>query len=318
MFVPYCKKTLRPLRPSALRLAFVLLLLLALPFAAFAATHNQKAAAPSSDEQAYDAESALLMDLDSGAMLVNQAPEAAVPPASLTKIMTLYVLFEALERGDISLLDQVTVSAKADRTGGSSMGALTNRSYPMWQIIKGIAVASGNDAAQAAAEHYPGGEAAFVAQMNQTAQNLGLKQTRFANAHGLHHPEQTTTAEDMLLLAADYLKRFPFALRLHAMPFAWQNDVKLRNRNRLLNQCKGVDGLKTGYVRASGYNVVVTAKRNGVRLVGVVLGAKSPARRAKTARAMLEKGFDQAGNHALRPPKPQQPPEGAAQTSATD
>lgn len=254
-------------------------------------------------QQAWDAEAALLMVLDSGEMLVSQAPETQVPPASLTKVMTLHVLFQAIEEGSLCLLDEVTVSAKADRTGGSSMGALTNRSYPMWQILKGIAVASGNDAAQAAAEHYPGGEEAFVARMNQTAQELGMLDTHFANAHGLHHPSQVTTASDMLLLAADYLQRFPQSLRLHSMPFAWQGTVKLRNRNRLLGECRGVDGLKTGYVRASGYNVVVTARRNGVRLVGVILGAPSVSRRTKAAMALLEQGFSMAGNDTLRAPR---------------
>jgi len=257
---------------------------------------------PAAQEVRFDAAAALLLRLDTGETLVSQAPETAVPPASLTKIMTLYVLFHAMEEGVIGMLDEVQVSAQADRIGGSSMGALTNHSYPMWQVLKGIAVASGNDAAQAAAEHYPGGEEAFVARMNATARELGMQDTHFANAHGLHHPTQTTTAADMLLLAADYLRRFPQALRLHSMPFAWQGTVKLRNRNRLLGACRGVDGLKTGYVRASGYNLVVTARRNGVRLVGVILGAASPSQRGKAATALLERGFAEAGNETLRPP----------------
>ncbi len=238
---------------------------------------------------------ALVMNLSDGALLAQHAPELAVAPASLTKIMSLFVLFDAMEKGEISMLDQVRISAAADRTGGSSMGALTNRQYPLWTVMRGIAVASGNDAAQAAAEFFPGGYDAFIKRMNETARDLGMEHSYFVNPHGLPDPRQISTARDMLALAAEYIRRFPQALRFHAMPFCWNGEQKLRNRNKLLGSCPGVDGLKTGYVRQSGYNVIVTAKRGGVRLVAVILGAPGPKRRAKEAARLLEAGFAQAG-----------------------
>lgn len=265
-------------------------------------TEQAEPPATPGQENGFEVASALLMELNSDEMLFSQSPDVATPPASLTKVMTLYVLFDAVEKGEISLLDRVRVSAKADRVGGSSMGALTNHEYSLWEVIKGVAVASGNDAAQAVAENFPGGYETFVARMNATCQELGLNATHFENPHGLHHEAQTTTAQDMLILAAHYLRRFPQTLRLHSMPFSWQGEVKLRNRNRLLGTYSGVDGLKTGYVRASGYNVIVTARRNGVRLVGVILGASSPGKRGKVARKLLEQGFAKAGNDKLLPP----------------
>lgn len=240
---------------------------------------------------------ALLVELDSNDVLYAQNPEMEVPPASLTKIMSLYVLFDAIEKGEISLLDRVKVSAKADRTGGSSMGALTNHFYPRWEIMKGMAVASGNDASQAAAETFPGGYDVFIARMNETAKALGMTGTHFVNPHGLPAKKQIITARDMLVLAQDYLRRFPQALRLHSMPFSWHGTTKTRNRNRLLGSCSGVDGLKTGYVRASGYNTVITAKRDGVRLVAVLLGATSPKVRAREGVKLLEYGFGSVTAH---------------------
>lgn len=274
------------------------------PYAGALTQKREVRACPPEKSGALEARSALLMDLASGELLYAQNPDMAVPPASLTKIMSLYVLFDAIDHGETTLLDTVLVSPVADRTGGSSMGAVTGHEYPLWEILKGIAVASGNDAAQAAAETFPGGYDVFIQRMNDTAANLGMNDTHFENPHGLPAEGQVTTSHDMLLLARDYLKRFPQALRLHSMPFSWQGRTKLRNRNRLLRNCQGVDGLKTGYVRASGYNIVITAERQGRRLVGVLLGAKSPGARAREAGKLLEMGFSvrekDAGHTAAR------------------
>ncbi len=254
-------------------------------------------AAPVSEPQAGGAPpeqelaAAVLLDLGTRSELYALAPDAPVVPASLTKIMSLYVLLDAVARGEFSLLDQVRVSAKADRMPGSSMGALTNRAYPLWEVLKGMAVGSGNDAAQAAAEHFPGGIEAFVARMNETARALGMTHSHFENPHGLHAEGQETTARDLALLAAAYLERFPQALALHTMPFAWHGETRTRNRNSLLERVPGVDGLKTGFVQASGYNIVVTAERDGIRLVGVVLGAPTAKKRDKQAERLLEWGF---------------------------
>ncbi len=247
-----------------------------------------------SDPHQFKAKSAMVMNMFDGSVLFEQSPDTPVAPASLTKIMSLYVAFDAIGKGCLTLADSVPVSARADKTGGSSMGIVTGRSYPLWQILKGMAVASGNDACVAMAEYYPGGYDAFVARMNEMARELGMENSSFVNPHGLNVATQTVTARDMLRLAGDYLRRFPQALRLHSMPFAWYGGAKLRNHNKLLGQCPGVDGLKTGYVNASGYNLVATAKRDGIRIIAVLLGAPSPKVRTLEARKLIETGFDLA------------------------
>lgn len=280
----------------------LLFLLLALVFplqAALASGLNQ----PETPETTpLRARAAMTVNMEDGSVLFAHNAYEAVPPASLAKIMSLYVAFDAVEKGVLSLVDSVPVSHRADATGGSSMGILTGRGYPLWQILKGMAVASGNDACVALAEFYPGGFDAFVQRMNDAARELGMHDSGFANPHGLNAPTQLVTARDMITLAEAYLRRFPQALRLHSMPFAWYGGAKLRNRNNLLGQFPGADGLKTGYVNASGYNLVATARRDGVRILAVVLGAPSPKVRTAEAGRLLEAGFGQ--EHVDSRPKP--------------
>ncbi len=278
------------------RFLLVVLLALVLPLrVALAVDIPRQEPQVAPEEPQFQARAAMVVNMEDGSVLFAHNADEAVPPASLAKIMSLYVAFDAVQKGIFSLVDSVPVSKRADATGGSSMGIVTGRAYPLWQILKGMAVASGNDACVALAEFYPGGFDAFVARMNAVAKELGMYDSGFANPHGLNAPTQLVTARDMLILAEAYLRRFPQALRLHSMPFAWYGGAKLRNRNKLLGQFPGADGLKTGYVNASGYNLVATARRDGVRILAVVLGAPSPKVRTAEATRLLEAGFER--NH---------------------
>ncbi len=238
--------------------------------------------------------SAIVMNLNTGRILFEKDPDTLVPPASLTKVMTLFLVQEAIEKGQISYLDKVKISRRADRTGGSSMGIVTGQEVTVWDLLKGMAVGSGNDACVAVAEIFPGGLEAFVRQMNEKARFLGMGSTLFGTPNGLPAKGQVTTARDMLRLACEYLRRFPQALRLHSMKYTWYGNARLRNRNRLLGTCPGVDGLKTGYVRASGYNSIVTVKRDGIRLLMVILGARTAGQRQRMALQLMETCFAKA------------------------
>ncbi len=243
-----------------------------------------------------EVKSAIVMNLNTGRILYEKDADTPVPPASLTKVMTLFLVQEAIEKGQISYLDKMRISRKADRTGGSSMGIVTGRDVAVWDLLKGMAVGSGNDACVAVAENLPGGLEAFVVRMNQRARFLGMQSTLFCNPNGLPAKGQTTTARDMLRLACEYLRRFPQALRLHSMKYAWYGDARLRNRNRLLGTCPSVDGLKTGFVRASGYNIILTAKRDGIRLLMVILGARTAGQRQRMALHLMNTGFAKAAS----------------------
>lgn len=165
------------------------------------------------------------------------------------------------------------------------------------ELIKGISVASANDAAQAVAEHLGGGSAAsFVARMNGKARELGMTRTRFMNPHGLPAKGQVTTARDMMTLSRSYLDRFPESLTIHSMREYTYHNKTLRNRNRLLAHYPGADGIKTGFVCASGYNIIATAKRDNVRMMAVVLGARTPKLRARETERLLDVGFEKAVN----------------------
>ncbi len=244
----------------------------------------------------FDTKAAIIMNLSTGELLYEQNADTPIPPASLTKVLTMYMAFEAIQRGELHLDDQVSISSEADRTGGSSMGVKVGTQVSVRDLLTGMAVASGNDACVALAEHL-GGVDRFVTAMNEKAQALGMNGTRFYNVNGLPHKQQTTTARDMLRLAVDYLQRFPQSLDYHSIQRITLGDVTCINRNRLLGACEGVDGLKTGYVRASGYNLIATAKRGNVRLVAVILGGSTYRVRNNETQKILEAGFLLA-NHA--------------------
>jgi len=218
------------------------------------------------------AKSAIAMDLATGNIVYEQNADEQIAPASLTKVLTLYLAFEALQEKRLALTDTVLVTPEATLAGGSRMNIRSGERVIVRELMKGIAVASGNDACVALAQHLCGSEDVhpFVAAMNAKARELGMTDTVFKNPNGMPAEGQLTTARDMLKLSASYLRRFPQALIFHSMTTYVHNNRNHHNANRLLSSYEGVDGLKTGYVRSSGYNNVVTAKRGDARVVAVV------------------------------------------------
>ncbi len=239
----------------------------------------------------YNVRSVIAMDFDTGKILFEQNADKKIAPASLTKVLTLYILWEEIEAGRVKLTDKVKVSKRADNTGGSTMNLKKGERVTVRELIKGMAVASGNDACVAAAEYLSGSVSVFVKRMNKKAKKLGLKHTYFATPNGLPAKRQLTTARDMLALGAAYITRFPDALAIHSLRSITHNGYTRRNSNRLLGKCAGVDGLKTGYVNASGFNIIVTAKRNGHRILAVVLGGRTKTLRNNAAEDVLETCF---------------------------
>ncbi len=238
------------------------------------------------------AKSAILMDMNTGRILFEQDADRPIPPASVTKVLTMYLVLEAIQQGRASPYDMVRVSSRSSCTGGSRMFLKTGERLPLIELMKGMAVSSGNDACVAVAEHFDGSVDRFVTRMNAKAQALGMANSTFRNPNGLPAKGQFTTARDMLRLSSRYLRNFPESLRLHSMKTYVHNSVVTHNRNRLLGACEGVDGIKTGYVTAAGYNIVATAKRGSTRLLGVVLGAPNAQLRAEETERMLEHGFE--------------------------
>jgi D-alanyl-D-alanine carboxypeptidase (penicillin-binding protein 5/6) len=238
-----------------------------------------------------NAREAVLLEVSTGTILFEQNADQPIEPASFTKVMTLYLVFEALRQGIVHLNDEVYISQEAWRTGGSKMFVGVGTKIPLEELIKGIAVESGNDACIAIAEHLAGSTDAFVDAMNKKAKDLGMTNTHFVNPDGLPADGQVTTARDMATLDMSYVRQFPEALRYHSMQEFTYNSITQRNRNRLLFRDPTVDGLKTGFVSAAGYHLSATAKRDDMRLLAVVMGAASPAIREREAAKLLNFGF---------------------------
>ncbi|MFP5260086.1 MAG: D-alanyl-D-alanine carboxypeptidase family protein [Acidobacteriota bacterium] len=236
--------------------------------------------------------SAILWNMNTGEVLYEQNPDAQIPPASLTKVLTLYILFDAIRQGRLRPWDVIEVSERAATQGGSNMHLRNGEQVKITDLIQGIAVASANDACMAIADNLENGNVdAFVALMNDTAKRLGMTNSVFHNPNGLPAEGQLTTARDMLKLAAAYLEQFPKALTIHSMQYFTHNNRQRHNANSLLGRYEGVDGLKTGFVCASGYNIVATAKRGDTRLIAVVLGSRNPRVRERETVKLLDKGF---------------------------
>ena len=238
---------------------------------------------------------AALIDAQSGQLLYAQDPNEHIPPASLTKVLTLFLTFDAIQQGRVDLDDIVPISKKACRTRGSKMFLKAGDRVPLEELIKGIAVDSGNDASVAVAEYLAGSERAFVAKMNAKLRALGIQHTRVATVHGLPARHQYTTATDMAVLARAYLQAHPEALRYHQLTYYTYRNISQENHNKLLFEDPSVDGLKTGYTHNSGYNLLATAKRGDKRLIAVVLKAKSRTIREEEALRLLNFGFEQSG-----------------------
>jgi|GEM_PF-53107 len=238
-----------------------------------------------------ESRAAMLVEPETGSTLYEYNADLRIAPASLTKILTLYIVFEALEKEAIHLDDEVYISHRAWKTGGSQMFLEVGHKVPLEELIKGIAAVSGNDACVAVAEHIAGTVESFVALMNQKAQELGMTQSHFANPHGLPDPQEYSTARDLARLSIVYITRFPQALVYHSMREFTYNNIVQYNRNRLLSKDPSVDGLKTGFVSAGGYHLIATAKRDDMRLIAVVLGAAKPSIREQEAMQLLNYGF---------------------------
>jgi D-alanyl-D-alanine carboxypeptidase len=264
--------------------------------------------------------SAVLLDASNGGVLFEQDADALIAPASVTKIMTLYLVFDAIKEGKIHPWDRVTVSKRAAQTGGSRMGLRAREVVPVEELVNGIAIVSGNDAAVAVAEHLSGSVEGFVKQMNDKARVLGMHNTLFLTPNGLPAKGQVTTARDLARLSISYLRHYPDSLNIHSMTSYTYNQTTHHNANRLLGTCPGVDGIKTGFVCASGFNLSATAKRGDVRLIAVVMGARSACVRAQEAERLLEAGFYrvQTGNPMDDYPGASQLARGGAKGTASE
>ena len=225
-------------------------------------------------------------------------------PASLTKVMTLYMTFDAINAGTLRLSDRMVVSANAARTPPVDAGLRTGQSITVEQAIQALAVRSANDAAVVLAEHLAGSEEAFASRMTARARDLQMMQTHFHTASGLPHPEQTTTARDMAKLATAMLAHYRHSYHYFGQGEFHFNGRRYRNSNRLLRDVPGVDGLKTGFTNDSGYNLIISAERDGRRIVAVVLGGASGQSRDNHMRDLVERSFKALD---LKPPsiKPQ-------------
>jgi len=239
--------------------------------------------------------SAILLDANNGQVLYEQDADRPIAPASVTKVLTLYLIFDALKKGQIHLTDQVPVSKRAAATGGSRMGLRAGKDVQLEELIKGIAVVSGNDAAVAAAEYLCGSVENFVWKMNIKAKELGMANSEFMTPNGLPAKGQVTTARDLAKLSRSYLQHHSEALHIHSMTTYTYGKATRHNANRLLGVCPGVDGIKTGFVCASGFNLAATAKRGDVRLIAVAMGARSPWIRTIETERLLEAGFQKLG-----------------------
>jgi D-alanyl-D-alanine carboxypeptidase (penicillin-binding protein 5/6) len=265
---------------------------LAYLFAIVAATAAAQTVTPAAvPPPAIAAKSYLLVDVLSGQSLVAQNADELREPASLTKLMTAYLVFGALRDKQLLPSQMVTVSQKAWRAEGSRMFIDPKKAVSVDELLHGEIVQSGNDAAVALAEAVAGSEEGFVARMNQEAARLGMKHTRFVNATGLPSPQQASTAADLALIAMAIIRDFPEYYPLYALKEYRYNNITQSNRNRLLWTDPFVDGMKTGFTEAAGYCLIATAKRGPRRLLSVVMGAGSDAARASESQKLLNYGF---------------------------
>lgn len=233
----------------------------------------------------------LLVDATNGEILVEHNAEEPLPPASLTKMMTAYIAEREITEGRISFDDQVPVSVKAWKTGGSRMFIREGTEVRLEDLLRGIIIQSGNDASVAVAEYIAGSEDVFADVMNQTAISLGMTNTQFKNATGLPQEGHYTTAKDLSILAARIIQDFPDTYPIYEEKNFTYNGIKQANRNSLLFRDPTVDGLKTGHTEEAGYCLVASAERDGFRLISVVMGTASEKAREQETTKLLQYGF---------------------------
>ena len=233
----------------------------------------------------------VLMDYQSGNLLADLKGEERMEPASITKLMTAYVIYQALASGKIRLQDQVTISEKAWRTPGSKMFVKVGSQVSVEDLLMGVVVQSGNDATVALAEYVAGSEETFVKLMNQEAERLGLTNSHFVNASGLPDPNHYMSARDIAVLTRALIREFPDQYTRYSVRSFKYNNIEQQNRNRLMLQDPTVDGVKTGHTQSAGYCLVASAKRDDTRLISVVLGSERERDRFQASQTLLNYGF---------------------------
>jgi D-alanyl-D-alanine carboxypeptidase (penicillin-binding protein 5/6) len=269
-------------------------LILSLLFCAAARAATPVPKAPSVGAKGY-----LLEDFLSGQTIAEKNADQPLEPASITKLMTAYVVFREIREGNLSLEEKVRISEKAWRTEGSRMFVEVNSQVSVADLLKGVIIQSGNDATVALAEHVAGTEEGFASLMNHHAEQLGLTGTHFVNSTGLPHKEHYTTARDIAIVARAMIEEFPEYYRWYSERQFTYNDITQYNRNKLLWRDESVDGLKTGHTESAGYCLVTSAERDGMRLISVVLGTSSEEARADASQALLNYGFRFFETHKL-------------------
>ncbi len=283
-------------KPTQIIYAVVISLIAATAPAAYAAAIS----APPAPDIA--ARGYLLLDYSSGHVITSQKADERLEPASLTKMMTSYVILNELNSGKISLNDEVLISEKAWRMPGSRTFIEVGKRIPVETLLKGMIIQSGNDATVALAEYVAGSEETFANLMNQTAAALGMDASHFINSTGLPHADHYTNARDMATLARALIRDFPEHYAWYSIKEFTYNGIKQYNRNKLLWQDDKVDGIKTGHTDAAGYCLVSSAKQDEMRLISVVLGAKSENSRARESQKLLSYGFRFFETHKLYAP----------------
>ncbi|MFI3241168.1 MAG: D-alanyl-D-alanine carboxypeptidase family protein [Alphaproteobacteria bacterium] len=250
------------------------------------------------------AKNVILIDADTGAYLLTKNHQIPTPPASMSKLMTTYIILSKLKEGSINLDDKFSVSENAWRKGGAASGGSTmflpvNSEATVADLLKGITIVSGNDACIVAAENIAGSEEAFAIEMNKTAQKLGLKASHFANSTGLPHPDHKMSVEDLSILAKAIINEFPEHYSIFKEKFFTYNGIKQSNRNPLLYSMPEADGLKTGHTEEAGFCLTATAKRDDRRLIFVMTGLNSNKERSEEAQNIMNYGFRTFDNYNI-------------------
>jgi len=259
---------------------------LSLLFAAFGLR-----AAPLPAPPQLSAESYLLVDFVSGAVLAEKNPDQRMEPASLTKMMTAYIVAQELARGNISGSDPVIISDAAQAMPGSRMFVEAGTTATVDELLWGLIIQSGNDASVALAEHIAASEQGFTDIMNRVAEKLGMTHTNYANASGLPDPDHYTSASDLAIISRAMIRDFPAHYAIYAEREYTYNDIKQKNRNTLLGRDDSVDGIKTGHTQAAGYCLVASAQRDNMRLISIILGTNSDKTRIAESQRLLNYGF---------------------------
>ena len=237
------------------------------------------------------ATSYILLDAQTNKVIVEYEADERNPPASLTKIMTTYLVEQMIQRGVVERSEQVPVSIKAWKAEGSKMFIREGTEVDLMDLLRGVVIQSGNDASIALAEFVAGDEASFAQMMNDQAEKLGMLNSNFLNSTGLPDEGHYSSARDMALLTKDMIKRFPEHYQLYSERSFKFNNIEQPNRNRLLRYDRSVDGVKTGYTKAAGYCLVASAERNGMRLISVVMGAENDDSRVRESQKLMTYGF---------------------------